>query len=541
MPAGTCLISDTLYWKRWVTLRGSGRTRTTIKLVDNAAGYGAGAHKPVLRTYYSNNESFGNYIEDLTIDTGKGNPGAIGLRWNNHNEGALRNLMIRAGDGNGEIGLDMTETEFGPGLVKDVSIEGFDKGVVTVGSVSHATFENISLLHQHVVGFENSLPISILGLYSNNSVPVLKNNDFILAHAMIVNAKLEGGSPDQSAIDNAGGLHLRNIETLGYARALRDHGADQPGATIDEYITDERLATTDTSTQKPLRLSLEAPPQALVEPVSKWVQPKVTGDDATDAIQAAFDSGGATVFFQFYADQDYSVRRTVRVPATVKRIVGLHSGPSSRFGNYEDHIAPETPVLRIEGDTDEPLVIESFFAGRWPYEVERPGIEIASNRPVYLKSCGGGYLSLPAGYHGKVWLEDTHVDIRIQGTQQVRAVHYNPENNAWKVGRTYVRNAGGSFVCLGMKTEAIALHVATSAGGKTELLGGFFRDHEVLDGDAVPYFTTEDSWLTATYFEYDWGGGHARGLQAIETNGGKAREVRLSRDSHRVGLLAIQP
>jgi hypothetical protein len=32
-----------------------------------------------------------------------------------------------------------------------------------------------------------------------------------------------------------------------------------------------------------------------------------------------------------------------------------------------------------------------------------------------------------------------------------------------------------------MKTEAIARHVDTQKGGRTEILGGFFRDHKVLD------------------------------------------------------------
>jgi hypothetical protein len=52
---------------------------------------------------------------------------------------------------------------------------------------------------------------------------------------------------------------------------------------------------------------------------------------------------------------------------------------------------------------------------------------------------------------------------------------------------------------LGIKTEAIARHVDTQKGGRTEILGGFFRDHKVLAGDAVPYFSTADESLSATY------------------------------------------
>jgi hypothetical protein len=58
--------------------------------------------------------------------------------------------------------------EFGPALIKNVTIEGFDRGVVTVGSVSHATFLNLTLKNQNVVGLESNLPVSIYNLISQN-------------------------------------------------------------------------------------------------------------------------------------------------------------------------------------------------------------------------------------------------------------------------------------------------------------------------------------------------------------------------------------
>ncbi|MBV8887327.1 MAG: hypothetical protein JO235_25485, partial [Chroococcidiopsidaceae cyanobacterium CP_BM_RX_35] len=155
-PDGIYKVSDQISWKRWVTIQGQSKANTVIKLRDRAPGYGVGHTKPVLHCHYSNNESFNNSIHNLTIDTGIKNPGAVGIRYNNHNAGTVSNLMIRSGDGTGSVGLDLTEDEFGPGLIKDVTVEGFDKGVVTVGSVSHATFVNLSLKHQNVVGFENS-------------------------------------------------------------------------------------------------------------------------------------------------------------------------------------------------------------------------------------------------------------------------------------------------------------------------------------------------------------------------------------------------
>ncbi|MCY7298118.1 MAG: DUF1349 domain-containing protein, partial [Ilumatobacteraceae bacterium] len=138
---------------------------------------------------------------------------------------------------------------------------------------------------------------------------------------------------------------------------------------------------------------------------------------------------------------------------------------------------------------------------------------------------------------------DTHSDLRILGTQRVWASHYNVENNPDGIvpNREYVWNAGGTFWCLGMKTESFATHIVTSAGGRSELLGAFFRDHDVPPGDNQPYFRTTDGELTATYLAYDWGGGHTRALHAVETRQGVTREVRLTPGTRRIGLYAAAP
>jgi Pectate lyase superfamily protein len=535
IPNGIYSVSNEIVWRRWVTIQGQSQLDTVIKLKNNTKGYEIDRSKPVLHAYYSNNESFANYIQNLTVDTGTGNPGAIGIRYNNHNEGVLSDVTIRAGDGQGKIGLDLTENEFGPALVKNVTIDGFDRGVFTVGSVSHATFLNLTLKNQRVVGFENSLPVSIYNLTSQNKVPAIVNSNFYLAHVVLVKAALTGGA-NPVAIKNQGGFYGRDISIGGYKNLLNDSGKIIPGPTLKEYVSknDEQHSLSSDGGKGHLKIAYKAPPTTRVEPVAAWVKPQDIDGDDTAAIQKVFDSGASTIYFPF--GKSYSVRRTITIPATVRRVVGMHNGPSSTFGNYQDYLPVDNPIIRIVGNTKEPLVLESFFASRWPHNEARPGIEIASNRPLYIRSSGGGVIHLAAGYSGNVWLEDTHTDIRIHGKQTVRAVHYNPENNHWTKDRTYVVNEGGTFWCLGMKTEAIAKHVDTKKGGRTEILGGFFRDHKVLPGDAVPYFSTTDASISATYLQYDWGGGHARGFEAVTTKGSSAKELRLPPGNHRIGL-----
>ncbi len=541
LPAGTYNVSGTLTWRRWVNFRGAGPGITIIKLANNAAGFASGANKPVLHAYYSNNTTFANYIEGLTVDVGTGNPGAIGIKWNNHNEGALRDVVIKSSDGQGAIGLDQTENEFGPALVRNLTVDGFVKGIVTVGSVSHCTYYNLTLKNQTDVGFENNLPVSIYNLVSINTVPAIRNNNFYLAHLVLVKASLTGGSASESAIVNlnAGGIYLRDVTTTGYARALVDGGVNQAGANISERISDEVPTAFAGSRTTHLRLPVEEAPEGVIEPLTSWVKP---AGGSTAQIQAAFDSGAATVYLNFA--QNYEALSTIVIPATVKRVVGMRgNGISSSYGSYQDHLPLDQPVVRVNGATAEPLVLEGLNFTRWPYNPTRPGIEIASNRPVVMRSCGGGQVIMPTGYSGKVWLEDTHCDLRINGTQQVWAAHYNLENNPDGIvpDRVYVINSGASFWCLGMKTESFATHIVTTNGGKSELLGGFFRDHAIPAGDNQPYFRTTDSQLTATYLEYDYDGLHARRLQAIETRAGVTNEVRLANGNHRVGLYAGAP
>ena len=541
LPAGTYDVSGTLTWQRWVNFRGAGPGRTIIRLKNNAAGFGGGANKPVLHAYFDQNRSFANYIEGLTVDVGSGNAGAIGIKWNNHNEGALRDVVIKSSDGQGAIGLDQTENEFGPALVKNLTVDGFAKGIVTVGSVSHCTYYNLTLKNQTVVGFENNLPVSIYNLISTNSVPAIQNNNFYLAHLVLVKATLNGGSAGASAIVNlnAGGLYLRDVTTAGYARALVDGGVNQSGITITERLSDELPTAFTGSRTTHLGLPIEDAPEGVIEPLTSWVKP---AGGSTAQIQAAFDSGAATVYLNFA--QSYEVLSTIVIPATVRRVVGMRgNGISSSYGSYQDHLPVDQPVVRVVGVTTEPLVLEGLNFTRWPYNPTRPGIEVASNRPVVMRSCGGGQVILPTGYSGKVWMEDTHCDLRINGQQQVWAAHYNEENNPDGVvpNREYVINAGGSFWCLGMKTESFATHIITTSGGKSELIGGFFRDHDVPTGDNQPFFRTTDSQLTATYLEYDWGGGHDRGLHAVETRAGVTHELRLPRSNHRIGLYAAAP
>ncbi len=75
-----------------------------------------------------NGSSISVYLDGVTIDTGRNNPGAKALEYHANNLGRLENVVLRSGDGAGVLGLDLTHHDVGPSLVKHVTIEGFDTG-----------------------------------------------------------------------------------------------------------------------------------------------------------------------------------------------------------------------------------------------------------------------------------------------------------------------------------------------------------------------------------------------------------------------------
>ena len=190
-PRGTYLVSDTIQLGRIKTIQGVSQDQTIIRLQDNNPKY-TETPKALLRSIFNNNQTFSIYIKDLTVDVGRGNTQAIGIQYNTHNSGAIENVTIKSQDLSGAIGLDLAETEFGPGLIKNLTVEGFDVGIKTPGAPSNAVFQNIILRQQNVIGLENNMPVSIEGLKSENNVSAIHNTSHPLAHLVLVNAELTG-------------------------------------------------------------------------------------------------------------------------------------------------------------------------------------------------------------------------------------------------------------------------------------------------------------------------------------------------------------
>lgn len=145
-PAG---MRETVYAEaNWqIRICGESREGVTIRLDDHADGFASSTNKPVLAFWLlkrGSNVNLGNYLENVTIDTGRGNPGAIGVAWSSSNFGGIRNVRICSPDRQGAVGIDM-EPRNSCAYFRDVAVEGFKTGLAvnsgqeTVVTVEHAT------------------------------------------------------------------------------------------------------------------------------------------------------------------------------------------------------------------------------------------------------------------------------------------------------------------------------------------------------------------------------------------------------------------
>jgi len=248
-PAGTYIVSNTIVpkkdstatggWLPYLTLQGQNRDTTIIKLKDNAPGYSSkSAPKAVLYTASADRpegtlsgwieqgiggRAFNNHIFDLTVDVGKGNPGAIGIDYLSNNNAAVRDVKIVSYD-QGYIGLALNRFYQGPALIKNVLIEGFDYGIKNEMHQNIVTFEHITLRNQKIAGIHNIKNLlAIRDLQSENSVPTIIQE--AEGFFTLVDATLKGSSP-QSAIDiRQGDIFLRNATAPGYSSVVKNKGA----------------------------------------------------------------------------------------------------------------------------------------------------------------------------------------------------------------------------------------------------------------------------------------------------------------------------
>lgn len=513
IPNGVYLVSETLEWgDKRKDVRGESRDGVIIKLKDNCPGFQDPNHpKKVLQIEFGHGgQNFLQYLHNLTIDVGKGNPGAIAIGFHTNNSGGVYDVTIRSSDPQrlGHTGLMMDKAWPGPGLIKNVSIDGFDTGIFITHDQYSMTFEHITLANQRQVGFVNSWnTVAIRDLKSMNRVPAVKNEGQMALMA-IIEAELIGGEPENSAIANYsdGVLFARDIKTQGYERAIDNQAGQKQqvkGSNVDEFVS-HNISSLFPNLQKSLRLPIEEPPDIPYGDPSTWVnvtefgaQPNDELDDGT-AIQKAIDSGAETVYLPagvYYSQQSIRVRNNVR------RLFGLNAKVVFNV--------PNRPAFLVEdGKYDAVAVnVASTYGNNSSYWIEH-----ASKRTLVLGN--GSYINTVPG--GKVFIEDMTSVPLIFDRQKVWMRQINTESYDYN---PHIVNKGGDLWILGLKTEKDRTIIGTYEGGRTEVLGGLlYKNRERLG--ATPAFICEDCTMSLVYRNK----GEPYQTQVQEVRNGTAKE-----------------
>ena len=291
-----------------VRVIGESREGTVIRLKDGAAGFGAGADKPMISyhlTRRGSNVNYGNVLENLTIDAGRGNPGAVGVKWASSNCGVIRDVTFRA-DG-ASIGVNMPISN-ACGYMHDLDVSGFRKGFrMRAGAESTMTVERTRVSGADV-GFS-----------------------------------LEGCD---------GGADLLNLRKIGLADVKTDIAVLGKGARVTVRDCGFRPDT------RPALVPAEDPPEMQWPALADIATPEefgAVGDglhDDTAAIQRAFRSGRRAVYFTRAA---YAIEGTVEIPEAVTLADGMYAG----FVRHRT--GTEAAMFRLAGGAAAPFEIRRLY------------------------------------------------------------------------------------------------------------------------------------------------------------------------------------
>jgi hypothetical protein len=547
LPAGTYLVSDSVWWDNWSMrgLHGAGRGKTTIKLKDRAAGFGdRDKPKAVLQTSGAQDGSnsagsvaFMNSVYFLTVDVGNGNPGATGIDWTVSNDGTLRHVAIRAGEGSGRYGIFYRGESCG--LLYDVSVDGFDVGLkADAAGYSNLVGDSVRFTNQRQVVLDTDHEIvDFNNITSVGAVPFInKTSGFGRATYSNISCTYTGKDADATCmLLKEGRILVRNLTTRGFATAISSPQGKQVSKPVAmgkphtiEFWSAQDIQTglSPTAATGPLNLPIQIAPEWHSNDFSTWANVAdylaKTGDIA-EAMQQAIDSGAQTVFIPPILEAQNALKKTVIVRGKVKRILGYKgfakNGPSQAF---------DGPALRIEGGESPVVFIERLHDGEL-------SLDLAAKRTLVVRdaniSCG--IYAGPRAAGSKLFIENSQGGVFIGAgvTGWIRGLNpYPPKAERLSKDFTAFENqrivcAGGSLWVLGVFGEGEGALGSVTAGGKLEIYGFNHQSSGKLDGRAA--FTCTDASLFAAHWSrHMWN--QAFPVLLRETQGGKTQDLNMN-------------
>ena len=530
LPAGTYRVSDTIgydwtdhlnnrngvgdHLARGIHWLGDGPDKTILKLDDGAAGFDTPFGKPVLEILRGLKSAvcMQNTVEGLGIDTGRDNPGAVGIDFYSNNTGALRDVSVRSGDGQGICGVGVLKWNSSCALMLRINVVGFQYGIRILHHRLYTALEDITVRDQSVSGvWIDSHNVGLHRLRSTNHVPALTviGGPAVVA-ALDIQAEGIGSAP--TAVDvRAGHVYLRDLHARNHVDAVahRD-GVPLSGPRVAEWCSHPTWKLFSNQPEGSLRLKIEDPPLPAAGGtlegwtcLSRFRIPQDGLRDATGAIEAALESGATCLKFP---RGRFLITRQIRIPAHVQRI-------DFRFADFE--AGPELKQLDdrgtfLIGDSDQPLFLERLFTmtgfmGKHRL-LEHDGVRTLVLRDLHTQFNALYRNTVPGS---KVFIEncactsegaEENIGLAFLG-QKVWARQLNPERS-----HVQVLNDGGDLWVLGFKTENPSTSFKTVNGGRTEIFGGILNQLRNYDNPRKnpPAFINEESSLCVVCSTTDW-------------------------------------
>ena len=520
LPHGTYRISKQISWPqaekenesyRRTILQGESMGGTHIIMQNNAYGYdNPEAPRAMLYTGMGNYSHERNAIRDITLHTGKGNPGLIGIRFNANYQGTISNVKIISDDGKGVAGIDMNYTDnIGPLYIKNVEIRGFDVGILTGFPMYGMTFEHITLYNQKKYGIENhDQVLTIRNLRSHNAVPAVANfgeNALLtmIGGALEYNGKKKSKVP---AIYNEGYLFARDIATSRYAKAIEERGPASgegvEGPEIIEYSSDIPTNLCH-SPQYSFKLSVAETLIPMEQPADQWVGIQGdygghagTGSDDSKSIQQAIDDGAETIYFT--PGGRYTINRDIHIRNRVRRIIGTEATIDG------------TGKFIVEGSAFKEITFERFGEFGAGIVHKAPQTLILKNMKVKE------YESAPKGA-GDLYMEDVSINRMEINLQHVWARSLYMDNDR----KTKILNNGGTLWILGLTAENGNTVLHNRDHGEAEIIGV----HVISNRKAKisPMFINDSSSISVEGLRETLIHGNAFPKIAEETRNGKTK------------------
>jgi len=495
LPAGTYRISDTLAFgtarARYMQMRGDPSGETVLRLIDEAPGFGNPQQpKPVLSFIESDssNISFSNEVDDLTIEVGAGNPGAVGLDYQNNNSGHVRRVSIRSLDpeSRGHAGLRCPAALSGIGYLRDIEVEGFDHGLWFRDMKIAYVLENIRLSGQRVAGITSySKPLAIRNLQSKNSVPALnlagKGNLAVLLDSHL-STGADGGEVAIRCSEESV-LFARNVEITGYGEGLR-HGNEvlAPSALAEEVSAGGSFSLWEDTPERSLNLPVPETPAVPWSSPEAWAV--IDGDRFTDdaaAIQKAVDAGTRDILLKGRIE----LKRTVHLRGPLQRLFssegyqGLGAHSSREIVPVGALLEEGGPLFHIHTGEAPALLIDSLHMSK--YSPQNPAFLNESEADVRFRrmsvfpyrgyGSGRVFMEEIAGNMGSGAFEQQHTPMLSIHGQDVWIRHYNPEG-----ADPHILNDGGRLWLLGAKLgEMNGPYLDLRNASRTEAFGLFFN------------------------------------------------------------------